>query len=625
MLVQSILTRGQLLALAFFFLLLTGTAAFAQSGLSWSLGETADTEWGSQEDTSSGAGWSLDEPADAKLDQQHNSRNLYEAVGSLVSKGEADEAIRLLDEWVASEPEFQESYYGRAYWLIELGEFERAITDLDSALRINPSYADALSERAFAHTELGNYEQAWRDVERALEIAPGHGNALNIRGFLQARTGQTEAAQTDIAASDADLNDAAARGLSLQFAGRPVEAAEAYTEALMERPKDVQALSGRGVSLYIAGLVELAVEDFDAVISIEPENILALAFRSISASAMGDIAQAESDAFKALELAPFDDHALSARARLEFAKGNYRLARSWFEKAIRARPEDAHLRVWFSSVLRRLNDFETAQEQINRAHELGMTNYAQLEQSFLLAAAGQSEKGFEQLLHLTRKHGATFVSLLQTEWFDSGHYQGIVDGLMGPATRQAFVQCATDPNCPRPTFFRPTMKPGADRLASRLVGSDESYSVSLFTNLDPHFAVKRPGGWTHENKGWGVVFTDSNSLAQCAVQWQDLDASFTGLPTALVSRNVATQLHTNWASTYQTRSGTVPKVLNEQEFSANGLPVVEFIDDLNGGQSIKWYLTYGLIAFEIDCETYTPLFADKRKQFDDFLYSFDPT
>ncbi len=103
------------------------------------------------------------------------------------------EAVRLLNEVAAKEPDYAEAYARRGLAYSELGKREEAFEDLTKAIRLAPT-TENYSFRALASLRGGAVAAAHRDVDYVLAKDAKQPRAWNLRGELARRAGNSEAA-----------------------------------------------------------------------------------------------------------------------------------------------------------------------------------------------------------------------------------------------------------------------------------------------------------------------------------------------------------------------------------------------------------------------------------------------
>lgn len=117
----------------------------------------------------------LQESKEAATDDEEEEyvshvRTIWEA-GSLVSEGDYQEAINLLNEVIEDDPTSMTAYSNRALAKHKLGQYEDAIEDYSRAIEITPEHPPVLINRTEARILAGDFEQAREDASKAKELS----------------------------------------------------------------------------------------------------------------------------------------------------------------------------------------------------------------------------------------------------------------------------------------------------------------------------------------------------------------------------------------------------------------------------------------------------------------------
>jgi tetratricopeptide (TPR) repeat protein len=87
-------------------------------------------------------------------------------------RGDAIEAIQLLNLLVEDYPDYAEGWNQRATMLYIVGNFPASIADCARVLELEPRHFGALSGRAIMYLQLDQRSLALKDMTTALEIHP---------------------------------------------------------------------------------------------------------------------------------------------------------------------------------------------------------------------------------------------------------------------------------------------------------------------------------------------------------------------------------------------------------------------------------------------------------------------
>lgn len=208
-----------------------------------------------------------------KLDPQSSraARRLGVALGSV---GQTAEALQVLGDAIAREPQNELLLYERAQIETHSGDIASAEADLRRALTIKPDYADALNNLGSLLAQSGDSTGAETDFREALAVNPYDAGArANLGRLLKARGSLAEAAfqlqqSIKIAPDDAEarLDDA----IALLEANRAAEAEEQIRAALKIKPDSPRALDLMGQLALLQRQPAQARADFAAALKSDP-------------------------------------------------------------------------------------------------------------------------------------------------------------------------------------------------------------------------------------------------------------------------------------------------------------------------------------------------------------------
>ena len=106
---------------------------------------------------------------------------------------EPQEAVQILSEAIAKDPDFAAAWAFRGLAHSELGKREEAFADLTKAIRLDPR-AEYYTDRGLASLRGGVFSAARRDLDYALKKDPRQYRAWNILGETALREGKAEQA-----------------------------------------------------------------------------------------------------------------------------------------------------------------------------------------------------------------------------------------------------------------------------------------------------------------------------------------------------------------------------------------------------------------------------------------------
>jgi tetratricopeptide (TPR) repeat protein len=105
-----------------------------------------------------------------------------EEAAELVSEGEYDQALIVLHELLALEPDNEYAYYYLGCAHFELEQYDRALKSYVKALELAPTYIGAMLHAGHTLRMLGRYQEAARMGQHILVRAPGDADALFLIG-----------------------------------------------------------------------------------------------------------------------------------------------------------------------------------------------------------------------------------------------------------------------------------------------------------------------------------------------------------------------------------------------------------------------------------------------------------
>ncbi len=167
--------------------------------------------------------------------------------------------------------------YQQAYTAISQRQYPEALGLVEEALALQPDFADAWNRKSFCLTALNRFEEAIAAATQALTLAPGMAKAnANRATALYALERYAEAAadyqvmwtrQPELA--DANLVERYA--YALLRTGQYTAALPIWDNAIQKDPQDAMNWLNRGICREQAGQKELAHQDYDESIRLNPD------------------------------------------------------------------------------------------------------------------------------------------------------------------------------------------------------------------------------------------------------------------------------------------------------------------------------------------------------------------
>jgi lipoprotein NlpI len=98
-----------------------------------------------------------------------DDKHLLAAV-ALLEKGEAKEALRLVDKVIARDARNSQAYLVRGHIHDALAQYRQAVKDYGRAVELDPKRADAYDRRGSSHFKLGEFARSLADFDRYLDL-----------------------------------------------------------------------------------------------------------------------------------------------------------------------------------------------------------------------------------------------------------------------------------------------------------------------------------------------------------------------------------------------------------------------------------------------------------------------
>jgi len=222
--------------------------------------------------------------------------------------GQGDRAVDALRRVAALDPDREEHWLNLTRELMELSRYSKAISAVQDGLAANPkSYALHLRLGA-ADLSAGRYEEA-ETVFRNL-VEAGDPLPTSYIGLAQVllRMGRAEEAASELSAAQRKLGAifliSYFRGLSLDRAGKRLEAIPAFQEAIRLNPSSAEAHLELGKTKLAVGRVDDAIVELEEALHLSPGNIQARRLLSQAYHRAGDAKRAAKYADTSTEAPP---------------------------------------------------------------------------------------------------------------------------------------------------------------------------------------------------------------------------------------------------------------------------------------------------------------------------------
>jgi len=268
--------------------------------------------------------------------------NLLKQAGGASSRGEVEEAIRLVQQALAVDPEILEGHMLLGNFLRKRGRSAEAIEAYRRALALDPDHDETVFLLAVTYKDMGRATDARVGFERARTLDPRNGKVLWNIADLDMRAGrfaEAEAVLKDALARKVEeerflvklgecyiemkrydaaeeaLRQALARragvetahfnlGLIAEERGQPARAMAEYEEELQGNPKGYRASFNLAKLLLRAGRTAEAVQRFQQSVAVTPEFGTGHLYLAKALLDLGDLGAAEEAARKGLRSSP---------------------------------------------------------------------------------------------------------------------------------------------------------------------------------------------------------------------------------------------------------------------------------------------------------------------------------
>ena len=283
----------------------------------------------------------------ASITSHSTPQNRYHESSILIREEKYYDAIKILNELIAEDPNNPRYHYklGEAYY--GLGELDKALLEEQEAVRINPNMALAYVTLGQIYEQQNELDKAVAMFSKAVELDPDSGLAQYFLGEVQ---------------ESLEQNDSALSSYK--------EAAEADSEWAMPRYAIGELLAKNGDDAN-------ALAEFQLAIEIEPD--WALPYYS-----MGQVLERMNEHEKALEafrntvvLDPDWSMGHFAVSRVLTELENYEEALGAIITAIELEPERPHFHLWLAMLHKKMGNDEAAQSAIEKVKELRNVSHPQ--------------------------------------------------------------------------------------------------------------------------------------------------------------------------------------------------------------------------------------------------------
>jgi tetratricopeptide (TPR) repeat protein len=295
-------------------------------------------------------------------EEENPKRELFQTATFAFDSQDWENAERLLNTWITTNPRDAEAYWLRGQTFERLGNLDRALADFSILLTIDSEYAEAYFARGRVRYQLKQYESAMKDFQDFLVTPPGQTTRIIYRqgagdlGVSQVMTAQSgnpaqayyhlglcsfELGEYDFAVDYFDLalesepenpDYYAEKGRSYLRVGENMLAIESFEEALSINPSHLPAK--QGLAQVKEGGDLLLLEQLDQVIGDSIANSQTYKQRGFYRMNHGDSTGAIADFSAAIDLDEFDTESFYYRGKIYFGKKDWKKAEYDFSAAL---------------------------------------------------------------------------------------------------------------------------------------------------------------------------------------------------------------------------------------------------------------------------------------------------
>jgi serine/threonine protein kinase/lipoprotein NlpI len=280
------------------------------------------------------------------------------------------EAIRLLDQALAIDPDFTDALVERAVRSGCLGRFDAALADLDAAIAQRHGGHRVHGLRGIALYQLRRWSDAEAAFSRAIERNPLNVDWWYNRAVARTYTGRFAGAIDDAAraiALDAQYPEAlVVRGRAYAGVGRVNDALADYNRAATLDPSMADIYVERGLIFWNMGDYERSLADANTLIQLDPRRTHGHQRRAQTYLKLGRWSDALADLDACDAIDPNDFATPTIRGGVYFFSGRYAQAAQAFAAGEALRPNDFGNYSFHALSMIRLGEHHAALETLTR-------------------------------------------------------------------------------------------------------------------------------------------------------------------------------------------------------------------------------------------------------------------
>lgn len=236
----------------------------------------------------------------------------YKRAADLCKKGEYQEAIKLLNDAIAGDPQCQRCFYVRSFARLKCHQVEEAMADAKQAVALNPSFAPAHYLLGCVYVDSGKLQEALSSLTQSLNLNPQSQPALIARANVYYRLGNFSRTVKDLDQllglnqENANKKNADAMrmmALSYFLLGQYQMAADTYSRLIALGVATADVYMGRAGAYYELALYQKAIDDYTQALVLDPKSVASLYRRCLAYWQLSMISDATGDAGRALDVA----------------------------------------------------------------------------------------------------------------------------------------------------------------------------------------------------------------------------------------------------------------------------------------------------------------------------------
>jgi tetratricopeptide (TPR) repeat protein len=130
----------------------------------------------------------------------------YKEVSALITEGQFDKAISLLNEALTIHPNHPDVFHDRGVCRFRIDDKNKALDDMNRAVELQPEYSYRYASRAFIRSALKDVSGAIEDYKKAIDLDPEDAISYNNLGLLEEQVGYTNEARERFKVADELMN-----------------------------------------------------------------------------------------------------------------------------------------------------------------------------------------------------------------------------------------------------------------------------------------------------------------------------------------------------------------------------------------------------------------------------------